>query len=489
MIESNPNDALSKAEVRTPAREPTVRGQLLLAAVFPLGFFLLLAILMVTTAFRQLTYSLALQRSSAIVQVAAIRWSDALRSGASTPSFLDLLPGDLGVHSSVYQIDPNGRLLSTVGASAQALPLDPVLVGDFLRARKVDSRMAQDPANGDDLVASYAPLPGGTGGLILIVPWSGVMAPARYFQGILIALLILGMLFSLYTLSLSIGRVTRPIGELVDNAHRAIPGSIFRPVPEQGPAELRTLIRAFNQMVVRLAEQQTSLRQYAHKALLSQEEERQRLSHELHDGTMQDLVGLVQRIELCRSEMDRDPALARRRLDELQELLEGVIGDVRRISNALRPSILEDLGLPAALQALCSDLERQVPSVHCVFTVSGVVRRLPPDIELAVFRVVQEALGNVRKHARQASHVEVEIAFRDGAIEAQVCNDGPVFPNPDVRSLVRGGHLGLAGMYERARLFHGELTLSSDPEAGTIVHLRLPYQSAPEQAEGVTAVP
>ncbi len=227
-------------------------------------------------------------------------------------------------------------------------------------------------------------------------------------------------------------------------------------------------------MVVQLAEQQNSLRQYAHKALLSQEEERQRLSHELHDGTMQDLVGLVQRVELCRSEMEHNPLLARRRLDELQGLLEQTLADVRRISNALRPSILEDLGLSAALQALCSDLEQQMPSIHCQCVVTGMERRLAPDLELAVFRVVQEALGNIRKHVRSATRVDVQMEFCESEIRAVVCNDGPVFPRPDVRSLVRNGHLGLAGMYERARLFHGELQISSDPAMGTTIRLRLP---------------
>ena len=85
------------------------------------------------------------------------------------------------------------------------------------------------------------------------------------------------------------------------------PAASFIPCPEHGPQEIRALINAFNQMVIRLAEQQTALRQYAHKALLSQEEERQRLSHELHDGTLQDLVGLAQRVELCRNELERDP--------------------------------------------------------------------------------------------------------------------------------------------------------------------------------------
>jgi two-component system sensor histidine kinase DegS len=275
-------------------------------------------------------------------------------------------------------------------------------------------------------------------------------------------------------LSLSVGRVTGSIARLADNAAHAVPGSLFHPTPEQGPLELRLLIKAFNKMVVQLAEQQSSLRQYAHKALLSQEEERQRLSHELHDGTMQDLVGFVQRVELCRSEMDRDPLLARRRLDELQGLLEQTLGEVRRISNALRPSILEDLGLPAALQALCSDLQKQMPSIQCQCVVSGGERRLSPDLELAVFRVVQEALGNIRKHVRSATHVEVQMKFGENEIRTVVRNDGPIFPTPDVRSLVRNGHLGLAGMYERARLFHGELNISSDPAKGTTVRLRLP---------------
>jgi signal transduction histidine kinase len=106
--------------------------------------------------------------------------------------------------------------------------------------------------------------------------------------------------------------------------------------------------------------------------------------------------------------------------------------------------------------------------------VTGEERRLAPDIELAVFRVVQEALGNIRQHARSATRVEVQMEFHETEIRTEVHNDGPAFPTLDVRSMVRNGHLGLAGMYERARLFHGELNISSDPAAGSTVRLRLP---------------
>jgi len=227
-------------------------------------------------------------------------------------------------------------------------------------------------------------------------------------------------------------------------------------------------------MVIRLAEQQSTLRHYAHKALLSQEDERQRISHELHDGTLQDLVGLTQRVELCRNELDKNPHLARHRLDELQGLLEQTLAGVRRISIALRPPVLEDFGISIALDALCKDLKQDKPALQCDYTVSGETRRLNPDLELAVYRVVQEALANIRKHAQDASWVKVDLVFTDTEIQATVINDGTAFTNQDVRSFVLSGHLGLAGMYERARLFGGTLAITSESDITTKVSLVLP---------------
>ena len=455
----------------------TLRAQLVWAALFPLATFVLLSVLVTTVAFRQLTLTLALQRDTARVQAAADEL--AASSSPTQPSSAAGIAASLKTDASasgmpVFLVDQHGQVLAHSGPGGGALALNSQELGSLLQGQKPASLMTQTVPAGEEIIASYAPLPGRRAGLITEEPWSQVMAPALYYQLIMIGLLVLGTIFSLYVLSLSAGRVTGSIAKLADNAIHAIPGSLFHPMPGQGPLELRQLINAFNKMVVQLAEQQSSLRQYAHQALLSQEQERQRLSHELHDGTMQDLVGLVQRVELCRSEMERDPRLARRRLDELQSLLEQTLGDVRRISNALRPSILEDLGLPAAIQALCSDLQRQLPSIQCQCVVRGEQRRLSPDLELAVFRVVQEALGNIRKHVRSVTFVEVQMEFGAAEIWSVVHNDGPVFPSPDVRSLVRNGHLGLAGMYERARLFHGELNISSDPATGTTVRLRLP---------------
>ncbi|MGD0610202.1 MAG: histidine kinase [Anaerolineales bacterium] len=455
----------------------TVRSQLLWASLIPLSFFILLSILVTTSALQRITLDLVFQRDTAQVQAAAEALEKELvnqtpPSAALLQTTLLSLRAQIGSQLSI--VDTQGNILSSTELPLAKQTSLSTEWTKLTQAWQPDSQIVDTLSSGDRIIVSFAPLPGTQWGLILEEPWGVGLNLVYSYQWLLVALLVLGTALSLYMLSLSIGRIIRPIAELADNAGRVVPGSTFRPMKTQGPAELRTLITAFNQMVIQLAEQQNALRQYAHKALLSQEEERQRLSHELHDGIIQDLIGLVQRIELFRGELERDPLLAHRRLDELQGLLEQTLSDVRRISNGLRPPILEDLGLPVALQSLCDDLVRQMPAIVCTCKVHGEARRLSADLELAVFRVVQEALGNIRKHAPSATRVLVELTFRESEVQATVQNDGPLFPDPDVRSLIRAGHLGLAGMYERARLFHGELEIAPVPGGGATVTLRVP---------------
>jgi signal transduction histidine kinase len=444
-----------------------------------LTFFGLLILLALSAALYQVTLDFVTQRNTAQAQVLAHTIAPELANGVvPTPAKLDaalqtLAPVD---GSMLYVVDLHDNLVAASEAGVTNLPLDKDAFLQFTHNGVPTSQLMESTATRDEVVASFAPLPGQTLGMVLTEPWTAILSPTFYFQLVLAALLILGIALSLVMLSVSIGRVTRPIAALAENATGAVPGSTFHPVavPEHGPQEIRSLITAFNQMVIRLAEQQTALRQYAHKALLSQEEERQRLSHELHDGTLQDLVGLAQRVELCRNELERDPQAARQRLEELQRLLGQTLDDVRRISNALRPPVLEDLGLSIALDALCKDLQQEKPVLRCEYTISGQAQRLQPDLELAVYRVVQEALANIRKHARGATRVQVELAFGDAEVRATVRNDGASFANWDVRTSVRSGHLGLAGMYERARLFGGTLDITSDPNEDTVVTLTLP---------------
>ncbi|MGZ6346004.1 MAG: histidine kinase [Anaerolineales bacterium] len=470
-------DYVSDARLQLIVRGSTIRCQLILASLFPLAFFSFLSILVTSVTINQIASRLALQGNLAEIRAAADDLSKPVYAQQSPvrDDMLEILRS-LGIENGgrLYLVNESGNLLVGSNPDLTRPPISSTELHTFFLDGKPESKLMISSDSGDQAIISFSPVEALSAGVILEVPWTTIITPAFYYQLLLAGLLALGTLFSLYMLSLSIGRVIRPIAELANRAIQAIPGSIFRPMPEQGPEEISNLIKAFNQMVIRLAEQQGTMRQYAHKALLSQEEERQRLSHELHDGTVQDLVGLSQRVELCRNELERDPDQARYRLDELQALVEQTLSNVRRISNALRPSILEDLGLSVSLQALCSDLEKQMPSVRCDCVISDEQRRLPPDIELAIFRVVQEALVNVRKHSANATNVEVELNFGENDVQAIVRNDGSIFPALDLRSQVRTGHLGLAGMYERARLFHGELEIVSDPENVTTVRLRLP---------------
>ena len=464
------------------ANTSTIRSQLLWAALFPLVYFGLLSTLVTSSALNRLTLDLVIQRNTAQVQAISDLISmdtDAheMPTSKALTTTLQLFKSVKGSH--LYLADNTGRLVASSEAEQNEIPFDHPRLLLLIQSQKPASQLMESSVSEDEAIVSYAPSMDGKLAVILEEPWAAIMSQAFNYQLILVGLLTLGAILSLTMLSIIIGRLIRPIVDLADNAARAIPGSIFHPVPEQGPLEVRTLIKAYNQMVIRLAEQQNSLRQYAHKALLSQEKERQRLSHELHDGTVQDLVALAQRVELCRNELERDPIQARRRLDELQGLVGQTLSDVRRISNALRPPVLEDLGLPVALQTLCNDLETERPSAKCSYNVHGSPQRLQGDLELAVYRVAQETLSNIRKHAPDVTRVQVNLFFEEGEIRLSVRNNGGHFPDPDVRSLVRAGHLGLAGMYERARLFGGKLEIKSEPDDNTVVILQLP--SVPEE--------
>lgn len=455
-----------------------IRTQLLWSALFPLAICALLSILAATSAFYKLTLNLALQRNSAQVQSLATLLVQQLTQGANLESqdLSSMIPS-LGVDgkSNIYIIDRQGKVINSSGTAIPQDFLDFKGLPASTLDGEISSRLLHLPGSDDEVMISVSPIAGTEYYLIQMEPWVQIMAPSLNYQWLFAGLAILGVFLSLFILSMSIDRIIQPIKTLAESATQTIPGSIFYPLEETGPREIRALINAFNKMVIRLAVQQKSLRQYSHSALLSQENERLRLSHELHDGTLQDLIGLSQRVELCCQELAMDPKLAQERLDEIHRLLKHSIDDVRNISNALRPTVLEDLGLMIAIEALCKEMNRQRPGIHCEFIKTGIIRRLPPEEELAIYRVVQEALTNIRKHAPDASTASVEIIFNDQDVVTNIRNDGSAFFNQDIQGHVRTGHIGLAGMDERARLFGGKLTITSNPGEKTIITLQLPY--------------
>lgn len=475
----NEATAIAVSSGRTPTGS-TVRGQLLGASLFPLVFFGLLSILVTAAALYDMTTKLVSERNAAEVQAQALSVALAqTRTGSAVPRLPSQSLSDAGRNEQMILLGARGQVLSSIGPALADTPSIRQATAGMAGQSAPRSVSLTSAVSQDQMIVSAAPVPGTEDLLILVEPWSLALTPALYYQLVLVSLLLCGTLLSLLMLSVSIGRIMEPIRDLAATAGRAVPGSIFHPVPERGPIELRSLTSAFNQMVIQLAEQQAALREYARKSLLSQEQERQRLSHELHDGTVQDLVGLAQRLELCRSEMDGNPARARQRLDELRALSQETLAEVRRISNALRPSILQDLGLAAALRALCHELEQTMAGVSCdlrLYPDTPDNKRWPSDLELAVFRVAQEALSNIRRHARRVTTVCVSFRVSGDSAQLEVRDDGHGMGKPDFSQLVRDGHLGIAGMQERARLFGGKVEISSEQEKGTSVRMILPIQ-------------
>ncbi len=276
--------------------------------------------------------------------------------------------------------------------------------------------------------------------------------------------------------------------ERSDSTNLEIRGSLYHPavsviVDQSGRSLLQVVLLDVTEEAFRHREAEA----YAGAVLRGQEEERRRVSHELHDGPVQQLLFLCRKLDAL-AELgeateggSKEGSAAfpaggssvelswREGLAQLRAVAEETAVELRRVSQGLRPSILDDLGLLTSLKRLLNDF-RQHSGISYSLRISGDEVRLDEEVELALYRIAQEALANVGKHAG-ASHVVVDIRFGE-QIEFKVVDDGKGFHVPI--SLIGDRTLGLAGMAERARLVGGELNILSAPGRGTEVGASLP---------------
>ena len=204
----------------------------------------------------------------------------------------------------------------------------------------------------------------------------------------------------------------------------------------------------------------------------AQEAERARVARDLHDQIGQALTSVLLGLHLVDAAVTQDPVVPReaaRQTAEVRELVADALRDVRRLAFELRPTLLDDVGLVAALDRLTTDLETRYRTTVEV-TIRGLTDdvRLPPEVETVVYRVVQESLTNVVRHSG-AARVTVLVEHQEGALRAVVADDGAGFDPAAVRA-----SLGLRGMEERAALVGGALVLDSEPGCGTTVTLEIP---------------
>ncbi len=226
--------------------------------------------------------------------------------------------------------------------------------------------------------------------------------------------------------------------------------------------------------VTKEKQMQENLRFYVEQITKAQEGERKRIARQLHDEVAPPILLLMQRLDSVAS-------LTRPRLSEsLKEKLEGLrvqameaLQGVRRCAQDLRPSILDDLGLVAALEWMVEDLGKKT-EIEARVEVIGDQPELSNEIQLLLFRIAQEALSNIRRHA-QATRAAVKLEFGAEKIRMTISDNGKGFDVlPQTNDLTRNGKLGIAGMYERARLLDGVLRIQSEPAKGTQVIAEVP---------------
>jgi two-component system sensor histidine kinase UhpB len=227
---------------------------------------------------------------------------------------------------------------------------------------------------------------------------------------------------------------------------------------DRASAETLALAQAFNGMLDRL---ETERRESSARALAAQEAERLRIARELHDELGQTLTAVALRAEHAAGQGGPE----RRDLAELAEVIQQSLQDVRRISRELRPEALDELGLVNALIALCSRIAEQ-SGLRIQRRLEAPLPDLEPDVELAIYRIAQEALTNAMRHSN-ATEAAVSLAREKGALVLTVTDNGQGLPEP----VTEGG--GLTGMRERAMLIGAELTIKSVAGAGAEVTLRL----------------
>jgi two-component system, NarL family, sensor histidine kinase UhpB len=212
--------------------------------------------------------------------------------------------------------------------------------------------------------------------------------------------------------------------------------------------------------------------QFARRLIEVQEEERKRISRELHDDTAQYLALLTLEMDALLHQKEPLSAAIEAKLQKLRNTTEMVLKEVRRFSHELRPSVLEHFGLVSALELITGEFKSEQLEVH--FNVSGSESRLQDRVELTLFRLAQEALNNVRKHSG-ATSARVELRYTPVKVRLSVSDNGKGFEPSQTRGPSASSGLGLVGMRERAHLCGGKLLIKSVPGKGTHISVEVPY--------------
>ncbi|HUG40751.1 MAG TPA: sensor histidine kinase [Longimicrobiales bacterium] len=297
--------------------------------------------------------------------------------------------------------------------------------------------------------------------------WSGAGAAPLWAWSVAGAVISIGVNAIIIQLALE------PLRLLKRTADRVQEGDLDARVPESPLADRETarLMAATNRMLERMSEYRRRLRDVAARALNAAEEERRRISLELHDDASQRLAAILLRLRVARTV--QDPAVKDAVLEEVRRELAETADGLRRYAQGLRPPALDELGLAAAIESHVRHVAGTIP-MPIEVVADGVGRLESPEVELALYRIVQEAITNAVRHSR-ASRIRVAVERRNGSVTASVTDDGIGFePERLLSSQDEDRGLGLFGMQERAEYVGGRVDVESELGSGTTVRVRVP---------------
>jgi len=319
-------------------------------------------------------------------------------------------------------------------------------------------------------VVAYSPIKPTSWALITEEEWEMVVSPSLQLTQVAPLVIVPAFLLALLALWFVASRIVQPLQKLESKA-AALAGGDFEAIqqPVGGISEIQQLQMELTDMSHKVQAAQKGLHDYIGAITSAQEEERTRLARELHDDTIQAVIALKQRLQLAEKVVKDQNA--KQSLKNLEDLAEQTIENLRRLTRALRPIYLEDLGLVTALEMLGRETS-QNNHIPVEFQKIGQERRLASEVELSLYRIAQEALNNVVHHAK-AKQAVLSIVFHE-EIKLEVRDDGIGFIMPkSPTDFARSGHFGLLGIRERADLIGGVLEVKSRAGEGTCLSVQL----------------
>lgn len=373
--------------------------------------------------------------------------------------------------ATAYLATPDGAILYQIGIPPWVdLPVaEHPGVADALRNESGTTYLTVD---GEEHVVAFSPIAPVGWALVIVEPWRAVTDPLLRTTELAPLLLIPVLVIALVGLWFGVRQVVQPLQSLEKKATELGWGD-FEAIAEPvgGINEIQRLQAELVHMAHKVQLAQQSLRGYLGAVTTGQEEERQRLARELHDDTIQSLIALNQQIQLA--QMTAQDGDNRKRLMLMQQMAEQIVAALRRLTRDLRPIYLEDLGLVPALDMMARDMGKAL-DLPILFQSEGTSQRLPPNTELALYRIAQEGLSNVARHA-QATQALISLTFDAEGVCLNIRDNGRGFNVPDSPAeMAPAGHYGLLGIQERAEAIGARLRIHSEAGAGTQLAVCLP---------------